>query len=292
MYGLLAGILWAMDTVILSYAMSSIPSLSFFIPLIITCFHDLISFIFLMIMLIIRKEFKDFIVCLYHKSSFYIILGALLGGPIGMGCYVLSIHYLSASLSASISAFYPAVGAFFAWLLLKEKMSFIQIIGLFLSIIGVVLLGFTPGKLSFDIGFIFALLCTLGWGLEAVVVGYGLKNNTIKDQYALTIRQGISAMIYLMIIIPILFYNPITIHSHVIGVIGCSALFGTLSYLCYYHSIQKIGAFLSMSLNITYSAFAIILTSILTMTLPDIKTVICTLFILTGSILVYVKRTS
>ena len=64
MYGLLAGIFWAIDTVVLSYSMNSVSY--FFIPLIITCLHDLCSFVYLMINIIIKKEYKIFIQCLFN----------------------------------------------------------------------------------------------------------------------------------------------------------------------------------------------------------------------------------
>mgnify|MGYP003458199769 CR=1 FL=1 len=49
MYGLLAGLLWAFDTVILSYGMDKIGLNLFIIPLIVTAIHDLISFLFLIV---------------------------------------------------------------------------------------------------------------------------------------------------------------------------------------------------------------------------------------------------
>ena len=49
------------------------------------------------------------------------IAGALLGGPIGMTGYVLAINNIGAAYTAIISAFYPAVGAFLSFVLLKEK---------------------------------------------------------------------------------------------------------------------------------------------------------------------------
>ncbi len=292
MYGLLAGLLWAFDTVILSYGMDKIGLNMFIIPLIVTGIHDLISFLFLIFSLCLKRQIKELFSCLYSKNGLFIILGGLLGGPVGMSCYVLAVNYLSPSLSAAISSFYPALGALFSYLLLKEKMSGVQIFGLILSILGVVIMGYGPLDIKFQFGFIFALICTIGWSLEAVIVGYGLKESQINDNYALTIRQGTSSLFYLFIIFPILrMTTSDTIYNIPFIYIVIAALFGTLSYLFYYRSIKEIGANLSMALNITYSAFAIIITSIMTLSLPDIKSVICALLIISGSILAYIKRT-
>lgn len=291
MYGLLAGLLWAFDTVILSYGMDKIGLNLFIIPLIVTGIHDLISFLFLIVSIGLKKEIKELLSCLYSKNGLFIILGGLLGGPIGMSCYVLAVNYLSPSLSAAISSFYPALGALFSYLLLKEKMSGIQIFGLILSILGVVIVGYEPLDIKFQFGFIFALICTIGWSLEAVIVGYGLKESQINDNYALTIRQGTSSLFYLFIIFPIIRMTALNTINIPFIYIVIAALFGTLSYLFYYRSIKDIGANLSMALNITYSGFAIIITSIMTLSLPDIKNVICALLIISGSILAYIKRT-
>ena len=49
----------------------------------------------------------------------------------------------------------------------------------------------------------------------------------------------------------------------VLPVIGASALFAGVSYLFYYKAIAKLGAAKSMALNITYTAWAIVLSVIL-----------------------------
>ncbi len=46
------------------------------------------------------------------RSGRFVMLGALMGGPLGMTFYVLAVKYIGASYTAAISAIYPAVGAF------------------------------------------------------------------------------------------------------------------------------------------------------------------------------------
>ena len=71
----------------------------------------------------VRGRLKDTLAALKTRSGKVVIAGALLGGPIGMTGYVLAINNIGAAYTAIISAFYPAVGAFLSFLLLKEKMS-------------------------------------------------------------------------------------------------------------------------------------------------------------------------
>ena len=68
------------------------------------------------------------------------------------------------------------------------------------------------------------------------------------------------------------------------AVIALSALFGTASYVFYYKAIVKIGAAKAMALNITYSAWSIVFALILLHTLPDVKSIICGVVIVLGSI--------
>ncbi|UPU39627.1 hypothetical protein MX850_02420 [Erysipelothrix sp. Poltava] len=50
-----------------------------------------------------------------------IAIAALLGGPIGMGAYILSINHLGPAISASISAIYPLFGSVLSLYNIKRK---------------------------------------------------------------------------------------------------------------------------------------------------------------------------
>lgn len=193
------------------------------------------------------------------------MLGALLGGPIGMSGYVAAINYIGPAYTAIISAMFPALGAFFSYIFLKEKMLVRQMIGLAVSILGVILLGYTPdkalGRSHIVLGFACALICCVGWASEAVICAYGMKDPDVSDDHALAIRQMTSAVFYGVVILSLLKGWRFTIDiidTKATGIILLAALFGTASYLCYYRAINKIGATKAMALNITYSAWAII----------------------------------
>ena len=80
-----------------------------------------------------------------HPGGRFVALGALLGGPVGMTGYVLAINAIGPAYTAIISALYPALGTVLAHFFLKEKLRPAGLIGLALSIGGVIALGYTPG---------------------------------------------------------------------------------------------------------------------------------------------------
>lgn len=293
--GLLSGVLWALDTVVLGIALNMAPFISTeqaiaLAPFVSTCLHDICSTIWMLIYMGVKKQYKAVLRALKTKSGKFIMLGALMGGPIGMSGYVAAINMIGPAYTAIISSMYPALGAFLSFVFLKEKMKPYQIVSLFISIIGIIVLGYSPEGMSSGtnivLGIACALLCCVGWASEAVILAYGMKDPDINDETALQIRQGTSAIFYTLIIIPVvkgLGYMISVIPTSATAIIFASALFGTASYLFYYKSIASIGASKAMALNITYSAWAIVFSMILLHTMPDLKSIICGIVIVVAS---------
>lgn len=293
--GLAAGILWGLDTVILGIALARSEFVStdqaiMLAPFVSTFLHDACSALWMLIYMGLKKQYKNVLNALKTKSGKYIILGALLGGPIGMSGYVAAINYIGPAYTAIISAMFPALGALLAYIFLKEKMSIVQMVGLITSIAGVIVLGYTPGSgeiKNLVLGFFCAILCCIGWAAEAVICAYGLKDPSISDEHALQIRQVTSAIFYGVVILNVLNGWDFTIGimpTKVLVIILLSALFGTASYVFYYRAIAVIGASKAMALNITYSAWSIVFAMLLLHTLPDVKSIICGIVIVVGSL--------
>lgn len=291
-FGLSSGLLWGLDTVLLGIVMSMTPlSLSqsaFLAPLVSTFLHDFFSSIWMIIYTIVTGGVKSFFKALKTKSAIFIVIGALCGGPIGMTAYLLAIKYIGSGYTAAISSMYPAVAALFAYVFLKDKLSKKGFIGLGISITATIILGFTTTGNSENaaLGIVFALICVLGWGLECVICAYGMKNDVTPAQ-ALQIRQLISAITYGILILPIIKGYGLVFQafsSSSIWILVITGLIGTVSYLFYYNAIDDIGPSRAVALNMTYSAWAIILGLFFGNPL-DLKLIIGCGIILFGSIL-------
>lgn len=293
--GLAAGALWALDTVILGVALSMSPFISgqqaaFLAPFVSTFLHDLCSCGWMLIYTGITRQFKNVIRALKTKSGKFILLGAVLGGPLGMSGYVAAIKYIGPAYTAIISAMYPALGAFLSFIFLKEKMRSSQIFGLCACVLGVAVLGYEPGAdrpENFVLGFVCALLCCVGWAAEGVICTYGMRDPRINNDHALQLRQFTSSLFYGAVILPVLGGWNFTISAvptKAFSLIALAALFATASYLCYYKALSKLGVSKAMPLNITYSAWAIIFSLVILGTVPDIKSIICGAVIVGGSL--------
>lgn len=296
-YGVLSGMFWGLDTVLTGFILSTTPFIStekaiLIAPIISAFLHDILSSFWMMLFLGVKKELTKTIKLLKTKSARYVAIAALFGGPIGMGAYLLAISYLGAGYTASISAVYPAVGTFFSYIFLKEKLSIKGWIGLSISILAIIILGYTPGEgvdSKFFVGFVFALVCVLGWSLESVICAYGMKDDEINPEQALQIRQLVSSMTYGIIIIPIISgieLTKIAIQSNILPFIIITALIGTLSYIFYYRAIDSIGPVKATGLNVTYSIWAIIFEILFVGNEITLKLLICAILIIIGSTMV------
>lgn len=288
--GLASGLFWGLDSVILGVALSSslLLGMGASASLITTFIHDGVSFIFLILILVKIKEIPTFLKVLKSKSGLAIIAAAILGGPLGMGAYILSINYLGASLAASMSAIYPAIGAVLAYIFLKERLKPHSKIGLGIAIIAISLMGFTSDiqVSNLSLGLLFMGICIVGWGSEAVIINAALKED-VSSEIALGIRQLTSFVVYSFFILPFIGFESISMvlsNQMVILIVVVGGIVGTLSYLCYYKSIDLIGATQAMGLNISYPAWAFLFQYFFDGSFDPIVLVLV-VFIIFGSIL-------
>lgn len=296
-YGLTSGILWGLDTVILGIALSMVPFIGTaeavaYAAIASSFLHDALCAIWLFIYMAIRGRLKDTVRALKTRSGLVVIAGALLGGPIGMTGYVLAINNIGPAYTAIISAFYPAFGSFLAFILLKEHMSKGQLLALAFALAGIIGMGLISSgdsELANPVlGLIGAALTVVGWGSEAVLCAWGMRDDAVDDETALQIRETSSALVYAAVVVPLFgawAFTASSIPSLATGVVALSALAGAASYLFYYRGISKIGAARAMALNISYSAWAVVFAFVLQGTVPTMASVLCCVVILVGTIL-------
>lgn len=293
--GIIAGITWALETVILGIALGMTPFISteqaiFLAPFVSTFLHDACSAIWSMIYNGVRGNLPNVWKAFKTKSGKWVILAAVIGGPIGMTGYVMCVNYMGASIGAVASAIFPAVGSILAYIFLKEKMKWYQWVFLGFTLLGVFGLSYSPNLdiQNFWLGLLGAVMCSFGWGIEAVILAKSLTDPEVTDEYALQLRQTTSAIFYGVVLLPLLGGWEFTAGLFTVSTgwllptIVIAALFATVSYLFYYKAIADIGASKAMALNVTYSAWAILFTVLIlrdTSVLTPM-TIICSLIVL------------
>lgn len=275
--GFVSGILWAINAVVLGIALSMSPFVSteqaiFLAPFIATFLNDAFSMVYSIIYNACRKNLKESFKTMFSKKGLRIILASVIGGPIAMTGYVMSISYMGSSIGAVASAIYPAIGCVLARFFLKEKMTWRQWLFLVVCMLGIYGISYSPeiNITNFLLGLLGTVMCAVGWGVEAVIIAKGLKNETVSTGTALQIKYITSTVIYASILLPILGAWPMTVSlfnfvesTWTVPLLALAALAGSASYLFYYISIDKIGASKAMACNITYVAWSVILSLII-----------------------------
>ena len=297
--GILAAITWAVETLTIGIAMAMSPFVStdqavLLAPFVSTFLHDFFSAIWACAYNGIRGNLVNVIKALKTRSGKYVILAAIIGGPVGMTGYVLSINNMGASIGAVASAIFPAIGAVLAYFFLKEKMQWYRWILLIVTILGVYGLSYSPeiNITNFWLGFAGTLMCAFGWGIEAVILAKSMQDPEVTNEIALQIRQTTSAIVYGLVILPFIKGWGFTVSlfsgtEMLIPTLALAAFFATISYLCYYRAISQIGASKAMAVNVTYAAWAIVFTILVfkdTSVLNPI-TIICTFVVLVCGVL-------
>lgn len=292
-WGVFSGALWGLDTVILGIALAMAPFAGASqASMASALLHDAICALILFIYMGARGRLGRTLAAIRTRSGKAIALGAILGGPFGMTGYLIAINNIGPGYTAIISTFYPAVGTLLAYLFLKERMRPRQILALLVALAAIILIGYSSTGSTASgnavLGIVAALACVLGWGSEAVILAWGMRDDEVDEDSALQIRESTSALVYLLVVAPIagvLGFGIRAIPTLGTGVIALAALAGTASYLFYYTAINTVGASRGMALNISYSAWAVIFALLLIGTVPSVLQIVCCLVILVGTVL-------
>lgn len=216
--GILAGLTWAIDTVILGVALSMTPFTStaqaaFLAPFVSTFLHDFFAALTATIYNGVRGKLSDVWKAPKSKSGRGIVIAAIIGAPVGMTGYVMAVNYMGASVGAVATAIFPAIGAVLAVIFLKEKMQWYRWVFLVVALIGVYGLSYSSdvSVTNFGLGILGAAMCAIGWGVEAVIAAKCMQDVAVIDGYAIQIRESTSAIVYAVILLPILRGWPFTV---------------------------------------------------------------------------------
>ncbi|MBS6671930.1 MAG: DMT family transporter [Actinomyces graevenitzii] len=291
-YGIGSGALWGLDTVILAIALALNPfATDAHASLVSAALHDAVCALILLVFMAMRGRLKDTWRAIHTRSGRAVMVAALLGGPIGMSGYLLAIDQIGAGYTALISTFYPALGTALAVLVLKERMRPRQVIALAVAIGAIIATSYTSTSVSGSAlwGVLGALAAVVGWGCEAVILAWGMRDDAVDNETALQIRETTSALTYLVLVVPLggaLSSTGQALTSPgAMGLVALAAAAGTASYLFYYKAIDLLGAARAMALNISYSAWAVLFAFLLQSIVPAPVQIVLCVVILVGTVL-------
>lgn len=273
--GIVSGILWAAETVLLGAALSrndlqTAAASAVLVSVVCTFIHDFGSSVCITLYNLFHGGFEGMGRLIRSRDGMIIAVASIIGGPLGMTGYVIAVNNLGAAVGAIATAIYPAIGTVLAHIFLKERMKWYQWIFLILCLAGVYGLSYSPEITirNFWLGVTGAVLCSVGWGLLAVIMAACLRNPEIRNESALQIKHCISALVLGGIAIPYLHGWGYTIdlirgEKNVTLLLIAAGCMATASYLYAYRSIRQVGASKFMALNITYTAWALLITALL-----------------------------
>lgn len=291
-YGIGSGALWGIDTVILAIALALNPfATDAHASLVSAALHDAVCALILLIFMAMRGRLKDTWRAVHTHSGRAVMVAALLGGPIGMSGYLLAIDQIGAGYTAIISTFYPALGTALAVAVLKERMRPRQVIALAVAIGAIIATSYTSTSVSGSAlwGVLGALAAVVGWGCEAVILAWGMRDDAVDNETALQIRETTSGLTYLVLVVPLggaLSSTGQALTSPgAMGLVALAAAAGTASYLFYYKAIDLLGAARAMALNISYSAWAVLFAFLLQSIVPAPVQIVLCVVILVGTVL-------
>lgn len=291
-YGIGSGALWGLDTVILAIALALNPfATDAHASLVSAALHDAVCALILLIFMAMRGRLKDTWRAIHTHSGRAVMVAALLGGPIGMSGYLLAIDQIGAGYTAIISTFYPALGTALAVAVLKERMRPRQVIALAVAIGAIIATSYTSTSVSGSAlwGVLGALAAVVGWGCEAVILAWGMRDDAVDNETALQIRETTSGLTYLVLVVPLggaLSSTGQALTSPgAMGLVALAAAAGTASYLFYYKAIDLLGAARAMALNISYSAWAVLFAFLLQSIVPAPVQIVLCVVILVGTVL-------
>ncbi|MCG8617890.1 MAG: DMT family transporter [Desulfobacterales bacterium] len=269
-----SGMLWGLDTVILGLAFALIPfNVSEPVSLVLAAgvanaaLHDGFGTIWLALYNgLIKGKIVEYFRVIRTKPGFFILLAGFCGGPIAMGCFVISIS-MAGTYAVCISATYPILGSLAAAVFLKEKINKRVWIGMIVAVAGAIYLSYSPpeGDLpnNFYLGLVIGLAAGLGWGLEGVFASYGM--DLVDDEVAVGLKLAAQFVLYFVFVLPVfgavvfffdIFSSPDI--GKLLPIMAMAGLAGGMTMLCWYKAFVTTGVSRAMTFNITYALWSIV----------------------------------
>ena len=295
--GLLSGLLWGITGILYAnlnelYPVTTVISVILFLLFMVEFTCGL--FVGLSIFALYKRTFTQ---SLNKKYVLLSMLLGLIGGPIGMLCYLQAISLIGVGYAAPISSIYPVFGAILSFIFLKEKMAKIAILGGIITLASTFMLSLDIQNAQFSLlGISLALICALSWGSEIVLSSYVMKlsatTNAAKFTYFFRQFGAALGYFFLLLCIQADIQNIFTYFTHIkfdffILAIVLSSMF---SYILYYFAIDKLKPIKAMMLNITYGVWIVLLGILLDSSTIHFTQIFLIVGILLGAVLVLMGK--
>lgn len=263
--GLISGLTYGIYTTLVLVAGYYEPLISavgiLAVPFVCSGLNDLLAGLWLLLYNTPKGRIKEIGRSLNTFPGKMIVLGALAGGPLANGAYLAGLA-MAGAYAIPISATCSLFGALFAWIFLKQKPTKRVVGGMLLCVAGAIVINWVKpeGSPNFTLGIICALIAAVSWGLEGVISSYG--GSLLDTDVAVNIRQLVSGMVTLLILVPVVSAMPLLLGTLSAGmplmILAISGLSAAVSFLCWYKSNSAVGCAIGMSLNVTYAFWGII----------------------------------
>lgn len=272
--GLFSGCTWGLNNVLLGLALTFVPVMGedaalYAIPLAAACLNDSLAGLWLLLYNSWSGRFQEIIRSLKTLPGLMVCLAALMGGPIANSGYLLGISMAGPAYALTITALYPLVGALLSRIFLKQEILPRVWCGMFLSVIGAIIISYVPpegdNNANFYLGILFSALAAFGWGAEAVLAVFGM--SMIDPKIAINIRELTSGLVMAVFVLPIVggwaVISKVLVLPLTIGAFAIAALAAGVSYLAWYTANSKCGVAKGMALNGTYVMWGVIFSAVL-----------------------------
>lgn len=232
------------------------------LPLAVSFLYGAFGVIFIFLFLLITKRKGELVRSLRMKSSTFLWLSGIFGGPIALSFFCMALLNLDPAYVMPITSAYPVLCAFLAVLFLGERISKISWYGIIICICGAMIVGITPpsGQTSgsFYLGIIFAVGVSFAWSLEGV---FASKAFDFFDPYVATAFRFLAYLIICpTIILPLLggFEYITLILEHAWRFLLLASFCSVVNCIFYYVAINYIGSGRASAITSSYSIFSIL----------------------------------
>lgn len=204
------------------------------------------------------------------KVSWMMLLSAAFAGPLATGCWMAATPFCGLTTVAVLTSLGPILTAIISKFFLKEQLNSRIYIGILITVIGVIVsgwTGFSQGGSNFVLGFILALMAPIGFTLEGQFSTYAgdMIDPTVGCGFYRCFGSGIIGLIAMTILAGATgnFSSYVSILSIVITTpmlllfVAIMGLLGAINYNCAYVAFNKAGPSRTLAVDSSRPIFSI-----------------------------------